>query len=72
MLAAVNHSGDSDSTGSLCGNLLGAAFGDDVFPKDWHADREARGILLQLADDLWFQLQDPQPTDAWFRRYPGA
>ena len=27
LLAAVNHSGDSDSTGSIAGNILGAALG---------------------------------------------
>jgi ADP-ribosylglycohydrolase len=26
--AAVNHSGDSDSAGAICGNLVGASLGD--------------------------------------------
>ena len=28
--AAVNHAGDSDSTGAICGNLLGAFFGEQA------------------------------------------
>lgn len=32
-LLSVNHSGDSDSTGSICGNLLGAHHGDLALPR---------------------------------------
>ncbi|MEV4437749.1 ADP-ribosylglycohydrolase family protein, partial [Streptomyces sp. NPDC049577] len=35
LLLSVNHSGDSDSTGSLCGNLLGALHGDAALPPAW-------------------------------------
>ncbi|MET7609441.1 ADP-ribosylglycohydrolase family protein, partial [Streptomyces avermitilis] len=31
----VNHSGDSDSTGAICGNLLGALYGDHGLPHEW-------------------------------------
>jgi ADP-ribosylglycohydrolase len=34
LLAAVNHSGDSDSTGSVCGNLVGAMYGEDALADD--------------------------------------
>ena len=27
IIASVNHSGDSDSTGSVCGNIMGAIYG---------------------------------------------
>ncbi|MEJ2483497.1 MAG: ADP-ribosylglycohydrolase family protein, partial [Gemmatimonadota bacterium] len=37
-LLAVNHSGDSDSTGAICGNLLGARLGEAALPPDWLAD----------------------------------
>ena len=32
---AVNHSGDSDSTGSITGNILGAILGKEAIPDDW-------------------------------------
>lgn len=35
VLLAVNHSGDSDSTGSITGNLLGAMLGYDAIPPRW-------------------------------------
>jgi ADP-ribosylglycohydrolase len=35
---AVTHSGDSDSTGSICGNLLGARDGERAIPADWLAE----------------------------------
>ncbi|MEU6506073.1 ADP-ribosylglycohydrolase family protein [Streptomyces sp. NPDC046942] len=52
LLLAVNHSGDSDSTGSICGNLLGALHGDTGLPHDWVARVEGRARIAALADDL--------------------
>lgn len=52
LLLAVNHSGDSDSTGSICGNLLGAWHGDTGLPHDWVARVEGRYRIAALADDL--------------------
>ncbi|MFG2312298.1 ADP-ribosylglycohydrolase family protein [Streptomyces sp. NPDC048566] len=52
LLLSVNHSGDSDSTGSLCGNLLGALHGDHGLPHDWLEQVEGRATITLLADDL--------------------
>lgn len=52
LLPAVNHSGDSDSTGSICGNLLGALRGDTGLPHAWVARVEGRDRIAALADDL--------------------
>lgn len=52
LLLAVNHSGDSDSTGSLCGNLLGAHHGDHGLPQEWVAATEGRAAITVLADDF--------------------
>jgi ADP-ribosylglycohydrolase len=49
---AVTHSGDSDSTGSICGNLLGAASGEEVLPYDWLRRLEGRTTITRLADDF--------------------
>ncbi|MEU8684276.1 ADP-ribosylglycohydrolase family protein [Streptomyces sp. NPDC048611] len=51
-LLSVNHSGDSDSTGSLCGNLLGAHHGDLALPPSWLTAVEGRGTITELADDF--------------------
>ena len=84
LLLAVNHSGDSDSTGSICGNLLGTLHGDTALPPGWLAEIEGRGTILQLADDFAMEMtqapalhgpavaaagMDPSP---WLRRYPQA
>jgi ADP-ribosylglycohydrolase len=79
LLLAVNHSGDSDSTGSICGNLLGAQHGETALPPAWVAEVEGRGTILQLADDFAMEMtQAPalhSPNGAspvWLDRYPSA
>jgi len=57
LLLAVNHSGDSDSTGAITGNIIGAAHGE-VWPAPWVEDNEARNAILRLADEF-----DPSSTD---------
>ncbi|GJF29272.1 putative ADP-ribosylglycohydrolase [Kitasatospora sp. NE20-6] len=52
LLLSVNHSGDSDSTGAVCGNLVGAAHGLTALPAEWTGAVEGREVLLQVADDL--------------------
>ncbi len=47
---AVNHSGDSDSTGAVCGNLLGVMLGESKLPIDWVARIECRDELTQFGD----------------------
>jgi ADP-ribosylglycohydrolase len=52
-LAAVNHSGDSDSTGSICGAILGAALGVEAIPARWIAGIENRALLEKTAADMY-------------------
>lgn len=52
VLMAVNHSGDSDSTGSLTGNLLGTLFGVDAIPRHWLEKLELHDVIDRLATDL--------------------
>lgn len=52
VLAAVNHSGDSDSTGAITGNLLGAAGGRAVVPPDWVAGLAEAAVVERVAEDL--------------------
>ena len=37
VILAVNHDGDSDSTGSITGNLLGTLLGVEALPGEWAA-----------------------------------
>jgi ADP-ribosyl-[dinitrogen reductase] hydrolase len=52
IILAVNHSGDSDSTGTITGNLLGAAAGVEAIPDRWLAHLELRSTIEAIADDL--------------------
>lgn len=53
VLLAVNHGGDSDSTGSLVGTLLGLLRGVDAIPQKWIDGLELRDVIEPLAHDLW-------------------
>jgi ADP-ribosylglycohydrolase len=51
--AAVTHDGDSDSTGAIAGNILGAWLGEDAIPADWLEKLELREVIRGLADQLY-------------------
>ena len=52
-LAAVNHSGDSDSTGSITGAILGTLLGVESIPGHWVRDVEESGRIKKIADDMF-------------------
>jgi len=52
MIASVNHDGDSDSTGAITGNILGALIGYAAIPDCWKKDLEIRDVILEVATDL--------------------
>ena len=66
---AANHSGDTDSTASIAGNILGAMLGPSAIPSEWLDVLELRAELDQLATDLYIGWQ---PGEAWARRYPAS
>jgi len=49
---AVNHSGDSDSTGSIAGNILGAFYGEQCLPARWLGSLEAPEVIRGMASRL--------------------
>ena len=53
VLLAVNHDGDSDSTGSITGNLLGALYGAKALPSAWLEPLELREVIEEVAEDLY-------------------
>ena len=52
VIAAVNHDGDSDSTGAVTGNILGAINGYEAMEEKWKKDLELFDVILEMADDL--------------------
>jgi len=82
VVMAVNISGDSDSTGAIAGNLLGAMQGAHEIPERWLAPLELREVIQEMADDLatiraWPISQHPHDTKEkiderayWCEKYP--
>jgi ADP-ribosylglycohydrolase len=70
LLLSVNHSGDSDSTGSMVGQFLGAAHGIDAIPADWVERLEGRDLVERVAEDFAVRFIDGRPLDPHL--YPGC
>jgi hypothetical protein len=75
---AVNHDGDSDSTGSITGNLLGAMKGIKSIPDEWPSKLELKAVITEIANDLYSfsnwkiseYSEDHASEESW-KRYPG-
>ena len=52
IIASVNHKGDSDSTGAITGNILGALLGADRIEEKWLRDLELKDVIISVADDM--------------------
>lgn len=56
-LLSVNHSGDSDSTGSITGNIIGTLYGTSIIPDPWVASLELKEVIEEVAVDLFQQIK---------------
>lgn len=82
VILAVNHDGDSDSTGLIAGHLLGIIYGLKAIPEHWLQNLELRVMLEELADDLatvgswqldsWGDGAAKEEAHYYFNRYPGC
>ena len=52
MICAVNHGGDSDSTGAVAGNLIGAICGYEGIPDYFKDNIQLKDLLISTADRL--------------------
>ena len=85
IIAAVNHDGDSDSTGAITGNIMGAIYGYESIKKgrmfcpedkDFENTIELANIILALADDLYtgciiseYDSIETLEKKQWYARY---
>ena len=73
IIAAANHDGDSDSTASVAGNLLGALLGAEQIPEFYLDSLELRDTIEELAHDLWTDCPMNQFSsffdEDWSRKY---
>jgi ADP-ribosylglycohydrolase len=74
IITAVNITGDSDSTGAVAGNLLGALHGARAIPKRWLDTLELREVIETIAHDLVFvpDFGSESPDHEWLARYPAS
>lgn len=76
LVAAVNHDGDSDSTGAVAGNIIGAIVGYDAIPAKFKEHLELHDVILAIADDLhqgciiseYGEMDTPEKLQ-WYDRY---
>ena len=52
IVSSVNHSGDSDSTGAICGNIIGLLLGRNAIPEHYTKDLELLDIIEEMASNL--------------------
>lgn len=52
IVCAVNHDGDSDSTGAIAGNIIGAILGYSSIPRHYLDNLEIEPVIVSVADDL--------------------
>lgn len=77
IIASVNHSGDSDSTGAVTGNLLGALLGYDAIPDYYKENLELRWLIEEIATDLatdipvgeYMDCYDTTEKRLWMKKY---
>ena len=71
--ASVNHNGDSDSTGAVTGNILGAYIGYDAIPAKYKKNLELHDLTLEIADDLYNDCKISEYTldqdEVWDKKY---
>lgn len=71
VLLAANHSGDSDSTAAIAGNLLGAQLGAASIPLPWLDELELRREIERLAHDLHTISTGRMTAEQTWDAYPG-
>ena len=73
LIASVNHGGDSDSTGAVTGNILGAALGLKGIPAKYQENLELADVVLEIADDLYHNCRLDEYGDCadpdWKKKY---
>jgi ADP-ribosylglycohydrolase len=71
IVMAVNHSGDSDSTAAITGNILGALWGEGAIATSWITGLELSQEIGTIADDMAAIADGQADSEQMWERYPG-
>lgn len=52
IVCAINHKGDSDSTGAIAGNIIGTMVGYSAIPEYYKENIQLKDLLLKVSNDL--------------------
>ncbi len=52
MICSVNHGGDSDSTGAVAGNIIGAILGSEAIGEEFTGSLQLHDLIVKFADEL--------------------
>ena len=66
IVCAVNHDGDSDSTGAIAGNIIGTYLGVNKIPSYYLTNLEIVDVITEIADDLNSLDYD---NEEWLNKY---
>lgn len=75
VILAINHSGDTDSTGALTGNLLGLILGEEGIPSKWIKNLELSDVIKTVGEDLYKEATNKTTDlydDVWEKKYPAC
>ena len=76
IISSVNHSGDSDSTGAVCGNIMGCLFGRSAIPDYYIRNLELLDVIEEMSEDIFtgciiseYDFERTPEKDRWRQKY---
>lgn len=66
LVVSVNHRGDSDSTGAVTGNILGAWTGFEKIEDKWKKNLEMSDVIDKISEDIGGSLAK---DTVWYQKY---
>ena len=69
---SINHSGDTDSTGAITGNILGFMLGEKAIPQRWINNLSNYDVIKQIGIDLHAEVKGDgyKYDEEWGIKYP--
>ena len=76
IISSVNHSGDSDSTGAICGNIMGCLLGRKAIPAYYTDNLELLDVIEEIATDIYtgcivseYDFTGTPEKERWVKKY---